>query len=122
MLGHPWVLIVLGAIALIIFGPRRLPELGEGVGKAIKEFRKATTDVTDSIKAETTHPAVPPVATGVTYTQAPQADIAAPGADISPSPYPPSAQPGYPQAPVTAPHAPAAPLGQPEPPPEAPRV
>ncbi len=34
-------LIIILVIALLLFGPRRLPELGESIGKAIKSFKKA---------------------------------------------------------------------------------
>jgi sec-independent protein translocase protein TatA len=34
-------------LALIIFGPKRLPEVGEGLGKSLREFRKATSGVQD---------------------------------------------------------------------------
>ncbi len=40
----PTVAVVLLAIALIIFGPGKLPELGKSLGKGIKEFKDATTD------------------------------------------------------------------------------
>jgi TatA/E family protein of Tat protein translocase len=60
-----YVLVILAVIALIIFGPRRLPELGEGLGKAIKEFRKATSDVTQGIRDEVQRTER---ATGTTYT------------------------------------------------------
>ncbi len=36
-------LIIILVIVIIIFGARRLPELGSGIGKAIKNFKKATT-------------------------------------------------------------------------------
>lgn len=38
-------------IVLIIFGPGRLPELGSGLGKAMREFRKATTELTNEVKS-----------------------------------------------------------------------
>ena len=38
---QPMHLIVILAIVLIIFGPGKLPELGEGLGKSIKSFKKA---------------------------------------------------------------------------------
>ncbi len=47
---HPAFLIVLVIIVLIVFGPGRLPELGGAVGRTLKEFRKATTDLTDEVK------------------------------------------------------------------------
>jgi sec-independent protein translocase protein TatA len=41
---QPMHLIVILLIALIIFGPSRLPELGAGLGKSIREFKKAMND------------------------------------------------------------------------------
>jgi sec-independent protein translocase protein TatA len=55
-LGHWWILLILAAIALIIFGPQRLPELGQGLGKAIREFRKGASEMTESLKEEATKP------------------------------------------------------------------
>ena len=37
-------LVIILAIALLLFGPRRLPELGESIGKAINSFKKAHDD------------------------------------------------------------------------------
>ncbi len=46
---HPlWLLLILLAV-LLVFGPSRLPELGSAVGKAMREFRKATTDLTSEV-------------------------------------------------------------------------
>ena len=41
---QPLHLIVILAIALIFFGPGKLPELGAGLGKGIREFKKAMAD------------------------------------------------------------------------------
>jgi sec-independent protein translocase protein TatA len=50
MFGNHWVyIVVLLVIVLIIFGPGRLPELGSGLGKAMREFRKATTELTNEV-------------------------------------------------------------------------
>lgn len=46
---HPAFLIVLVIIVLIVFGPGRLPELGGAVGRTLKEFRKATSDLKDEV-------------------------------------------------------------------------
>jgi sec-independent protein translocase protein TatA len=47
-LGMP-ELIVIFVIALIIFGPRQLPEIGRSLGKSIAEFKKATTELQNSL-------------------------------------------------------------------------
>jgi sec-independent protein translocase protein TatA len=49
---HPAYLIILLAIVLIIFGPGKLPELGGAVGRGIKEFRKASNEITEEVKSQ----------------------------------------------------------------------
>ncbi len=39
-------LLIIGGILLLIFGVKRLPEIGKGLGGAIKEFRKVRKDIT----------------------------------------------------------------------------
>ncbi|MGC9976173.1 MAG: twin-arginine translocase TatA/TatE family subunit, partial [Syntrophales bacterium] len=41
---QPMHLIIILVIALLIFGPGKLPELGKGLGKSIREFKKAMSD------------------------------------------------------------------------------
>jgi sec-independent protein translocase protein TatA len=48
----PGHMIVLFAIALIVFGPKKLPEIGKGLGQALREFNKARNDFMDSLNAE----------------------------------------------------------------------
>ena len=43
-LGAPEIIVIL-LIALIFFGPKRLPELGKGLGNGIREFKKATQGI-----------------------------------------------------------------------------
>ena len=50
-LGMP-ELIVIFVIALIVFGPRKLPELGRSLGRGIAEFKKATNDLQSSLENE----------------------------------------------------------------------
>jgi sec-independent protein translocase protein TatA len=52
-LGHWYVLVIILAIVLIVYGPGKLPEVGGAIGKAMREFRKASTDLTDEIKRGT---------------------------------------------------------------------
>lgn len=49
--GLPEMLIIL-VIALIVFGPRKLPEIGGAVGKAMREFRRASSELTDELTRE----------------------------------------------------------------------
>lgn len=49
----PMELILLLVIVLIIFGPGKLPDIGNAVGKGIREFRKASSDLEDSVRGET---------------------------------------------------------------------
>jgi TatA/E family protein of Tat protein translocase len=51
-IGFPELLIIL-AIALIVFGPNKLPELARAFGKAMREFKKATEEIKESFEAET---------------------------------------------------------------------
>jgi sec-independent protein translocase protein TatA len=46
----PWELILLLVIVLIIFGPGKLPDIGNAVGKGIREFRRASNDLEESVR------------------------------------------------------------------------
>ncbi len=50
-IGMPELIIIL-VIILIIFGAGKLPEIGSGIGKGIKNFKKATTEVEEKDKEE----------------------------------------------------------------------
>jgi TatA/E family protein of Tat protein translocase len=59
-------LIFIFVLALLIFGPKRLPEIGRTVGKGLAEFRKASTELKRTINTELAldeQPAPPPVRT-----------------------------------------------------------
>ena len=72
-IGMPELIIIL-VIALIIFGPRKLPELGKSLGKSINEFKKASNELRSTLedeirveeqrdRASAVTPATPPAAT-----------------------------------------------------------
>jgi sec-independent protein translocase protein TatA len=52
MLGG-WEIVLILAVVLILFGARKLPELARGLGQGIREFKKATREVTDEIQNAT---------------------------------------------------------------------
>ena len=49
-LGIPEVVIILG-VALVIFGPKKLPELGRNLGKGLKNFKESLTSAASEMKA-----------------------------------------------------------------------
>ena len=51
MAGWSELLLIL-ALALILFGPKRLPEIAEAMGKSIRKFKSATRSATDEVKRE----------------------------------------------------------------------
>jgi len=59
---HPAYLLILLAIVLIIFGPGKLPELGGAVGRGIREFQKASKEITDEVKSAVQEKESPTVA------------------------------------------------------------
>jgi TatA/E family protein of Tat protein translocase len=98
----PGELIIVLIIALIVVGPGKLPDVGASLGKSIREFRKAATDVQETTKLDAAPATAPAVATAATVAQAattppptpvipataaaatPVAPVAAPAADAQP--------------------------------------
>lgn len=63
-MGH-WEILIIFVVILLIFGAKRIPEMAQGLGKGIREFRSAMRDVQDEIEApkQPTPPAAPPAQT-----------------------------------------------------------
>jgi sec-independent protein translocase protein TatA len=59
---QPWHLIVLGVLAFLLFGAKRLPELGKGLGEGLKGFKEGIKGVTDPPPSPTVHQTTPPPA------------------------------------------------------------
>jgi TatA/E family protein of Tat protein translocase len=51
-IGVPELLVIL-VVALIVLGPKRLPEVAKALGKGLAEFRRATSDLTDELRGAT---------------------------------------------------------------------
>jgi sec-independent protein translocase protein TatA len=49
--GHVWLLGILLVVVLIIWGPGKLPDVGSGLGRAIREFRKASSETREQFAA-----------------------------------------------------------------------
>ena len=88
----PLELIIILAIALLIIGPGKLPDVGAALGKSIREFRKASSDVQEAVNVNVDTSPLPPTP-------------AAPVAPASPAPTQVPTATGAPAAPVTAPPA-----------------
>ena len=82
----PGELILILIIALVVLGPGKLPDVAASLGKSVREFRKAATDVTEAGKLD----AAPSASTST-----PNAAAAAPAAQAVPTPAvaPPAAAP-----------------------------
>jgi sec-independent protein translocase protein TatA len=50
-------LVILLVVVLIVFGPGKLPDIGNAIGRGVREFRKASNDLEESIRGETKKPA-----------------------------------------------------------------
>jgi sec-independent protein translocase protein TatA len=87
----PLELVIILVIALIILGPGKLPDVGASLGKSIREFRKASSDIQDSVTVKVDTSPLPPQAPGTTES------------------------PSVPMQTSQAPIATAAPYGQPAP-------
>jgi len=89
-LGGPEIFLIL-VIALIVFGPRKLPEIGKSMGRMLAEFRKASNDFKRTIEEEV------------------EADklraVASPDVAEAPAPPPPPAETGAPPVIEADPHA-----------------
>lgn len=48
-IGVPELVLIL-VIALVIFGPKKLPEISKALGKSVKEFRNSTSEITETAK------------------------------------------------------------------------
>ena len=84
-IGGPELILIL-VIALIVFGPRKLPEIGKSIGKMMAEFRRASNDfkrtIEEEVEAEKRIVTVPPAdATPVPATAAASPELVTPAAD-----------------------------------------
>ena len=52
--GHWYILVLVLVIVLIVYGPGKLPEVGGAIGKAMREFRKTSSDIQEEFKKSAT--------------------------------------------------------------------
>jgi TatA/E family protein of Tat protein translocase len=108
----PGELIIVLIIALIVVGPGKLPDVGAALGKSIREFRKASTDVKEAVSLEEPAPA-PASAPAPAPASAPAAVPATAAAAVPVVTAVPVAAPLPPAPPAVAAPVPAVPVAAP---------
>ena len=85
----PLELVIILVIALLILGPGRLPDVGASLGKSIREFRKASSDVQEAVNVNVDTTPIPPAAAApaaaTAPTPAPVAEAPAPAPEPAPA-------------------------------------
>jgi TatA/E family protein of Tat protein translocase len=79
-------LVVILVIALVVFGPRRLPELARSLGRGLAEFRRASSDLRHTLLEASEEPRREPPAA--------EAPTREPARESTPAPRPSSTEPG----------------------------
>ena len=102
----PGELILILVIALVIIGPGRLPDVGSALGKSIREFRKASSDMAEATRVDTS-PLPPPAAAPQPNVLSNPAPVSS-SADPAPTPQPATPVPTAPTVPgpIAAPPTP----------------
>jgi TatA/E family protein of Tat protein translocase len=85
--GHIWELAIILGLALVVFGPKRLPEIGGALGKGIREFKQSTAELTDVGTSITSEPQKP-VALTQPVAVAPSQAVHTPAFELEGSPAP----------------------------------
>ena len=81
-LGFAEIMVIL-VIALLVFGPRRLPEIGRQVGKSMREFRRASSDFRNQLEFEVDEEEPPRVPAPNAATKAPDAAASVEEPDVT---------------------------------------
>ncbi|MCY3488515.1 MAG: twin-arginine translocase TatA/TatE family subunit [Bacteroidetes bacterium] len=84
----PWEIAVILLIVLVLFGAKRIPEVARGLGKGIREFKSATSEISRELTVEDRPPAYRPPAQQNPPGYAPPSQEQEP-AQANPTPEPP---------------------------------
>lgn len=91
-------LILLAAVALLLFGPRRLPEIGKAVGEGLASFKKAVNTMSEPVQTLSLPSSKPVTAPMAPVAAAPDADPAPAGSVARSNPTPAAPTPDEPVA------------------------
>jgi TatA/E family protein of Tat protein translocase len=88
LFGHWYILVLILVIVLIVYGPGKLPEVGGAIGKAMREFRKTSSDIQEEFKKSAPTDSSAPTGTtgGPTPDVKPATDVKSPTATDLKSP------------------------------------
>ena len=89
----PLELVIILVIALLILGPGKLPDVGASLGKSIREFRKASSDVQEAVDIKVDASPLPPAPPPVAAEPSPVAQAVASDAATAPASPPPASPP-----------------------------
>lgn len=93
----PWHIAIVVVIGLLVFGPKKLPELGRGIGSGLRDFRKGLSG-----EADPPAPVVEAASTPVVATTTTAAPVEVPVAEAAAAPVAEAAAPVAEQAPPAA--------------------
>ena len=85
---QPIHIVVIVLVAVLIFGPKKLPEMGRSIGKMINEFRNGTREITGSFQEESNRPVTPQGSVSRMDTSTATPVASAPNTILSPAPAP----------------------------------
>jgi Tat protein translocase TatB subunit len=83
-IGMPELIVIL-VVALVVLGPKRLPELARTLGKAMAEFRRQTSDIMEEFQVQAMLEDEPPRRAAPTPAPPPAAGTAAPPTAVAPA-------------------------------------
>lgn len=88
--GHIWLLLIVLVVVLIIWGPGKLPDVGSGLGRAIREFRKSSSDTRNEFSKASHEDSAPAAVRAEPFVPSPVVAPPAPAVPVPSAPaYPP---------------------------------
>ena len=90
----PWEILLIFLAILLIFGAKRIPEIARGLGKGIREFKDATTDIKRELTVDDTSPRIQQPRQGESWARQQP-----PPQHQAPAPHQPAQTPASPEAP-----------------------
>ena len=90
-----WEILIIAVVAILVFGPRRLPEMAKGLGQSVREFRKGIRDMRNEFQEDAATPVGAASGSRSTAADAGRRDAAAPS-DVTPAAESAAARPSTP--------------------------